>query len=118
MKQLLFAVLVPVFAIAAMAAPVAGNGRHATSKMAQKTMAAQWAPENLTGTVSTVDPARNLVIVRDSSGTPFDFVVTHSTRIAGHQAHKLSQLAANDRVSVRLVPEKRGDVARKIAVNP
>lgn len=77
----------------------------------------RWPAESLSGTVSMVDPQKNLLVVRDSSGTPYDFVVTRSTRIdAGTQKENLSQLSANQRVSVRFVPESKGDMAARVDV--
>ncbi|HTY56589.1 MAG TPA: hypothetical protein VMB26_15385 [Candidatus Binataceae bacterium] len=69
------------------------------------------------GTISMVDPAQDLVVVRDSSGVPFDFRIQHSTHIVSGQAPvKLSDLAKNESVDVRFVPESRGDIARQIQV--
>ena len=97
----------------------ASTGHQATTE--------RWAPENLKGTISMVDPNMHLVVVRDSSGVPFDFKVARSTRIdkvarstridAGRQREALSQLAPNESVSVHFVPEARGDIARTIQVN-
>ncbi len=66
----------------------------------------RWAAQNLKGTISMVDPKMDLVVVRDSSGVPFDFKVARSTRIdAGAKREELSQLAPNQSVSVHFVPE-------------
>jgi len=91
----------------------------AASKAANDHKAAEmrWAPQNLTGTVSMVDPKMNLVVVRDSSGVPFDIKVMPSTRIdAGAQREELSQLTPKESVAVHYVPEARGDIARTIQV--
>jgi hypothetical protein len=78
----------------------------------------RWAAQNLKGTISMVDPKMNLVVVRDSSGVPFDIKVAPSTRIeAGANREQLSQLAPNETVSVHFVPESRGDIARTIQLN-
>ncbi len=78
----------------------------------------RWTAQNLKGTISIVDPKMNLVVVRDSSGVPFDIKVARSTRIdAGANREELSQLAPNQAVSVHFVPEANGDVARTIQVN-
>ena len=65
-----------------------------------------------------VDPNMDLVVVRDSSGVPFDLTVSRSTKIdQGSQREELSQLMPNESVSVHYVPEARGDIARTIQVN-
>jgi len=75
----------------------------------------RWAPQELKGTISMVDPQQDLVVVRDSSGVPFDFRVQRSTHIVrGHKSVGLSQLAQNESVDVRFIPEARGDIARQI----
>jgi hypothetical protein len=77
----------------------------------------RWAAQDLKGTISMVDPKMNLVVVRDSSGVPFDFKVARYTRIdAGAQREGLSQLAPNQSVSVHFVPETNGDIARTIQI--
>ena len=77
----------------------------------------RWPAENLKGTISMVDPNMDLVVVRDSSGVPFDFKVARSTRIdQGTTREELSQLTPNESVSVHYVPESRGDIARTIQV--
>lgn len=79
--------------------------------------AQRWPAENLKGTVSMVDPNMDLIVVRDSSGVPFDFKIAQTTRIdAGQQREHLSQLAPQQSVTVRFVPESKGDIARTIEV--
>lgn len=89
----------------------ASAAQHATTK--------RWPAEDLKGTISMVDPKMDLVVVRDSSGVPFDIKVERSTRIdAGAKREDLAQLAPKQSVSIRYVPEVRGDIAQKIKVNP
>lgn len=79
----------------------------------------QWAPENLSGKIAAVDVGKSIVVVHDPSGTPFDFVVTPSTKIkSGTERLKLSDLASktNDKVSVRYIPERSGDIARLVEI--
>jgi len=91
--------------------PAAANSEHQATVM-------RWAPEDLKGTISMVDPKMDLVVVRDSSGVPFDFKIARSTRIdAGAKREELSQLAPSESVSVHFVPEGTGDIARTIQVN-
>ena len=77
----------------------------------------RWQAQQLKGTISMVDPQQDLLVVRDPSGTPFDLQIQRSTRITEGQSQvKLSQLSKNEPVSVRFIPEARGDVARRIEV--
>ncbi|MGH9445678.1 MAG: hypothetical protein ACRD3O_08130, partial [Terriglobia bacterium] len=58
----------------------------------------------LSGTLSTVDPNSKLLVITNSNGIPFDFVVTHFTRIdVNGKRGNLSALAdqANQQVTVR-----------------
>jgi hypothetical protein len=78
----------------------------------------RWAPQNLNGTVSMVDPKMDLVVVKDSSGVPFDITVARNTRIdKGTTREQLAQLTPKEMVSVHYVPEARGDIARTIQVS-
>jgi hypothetical protein len=97
-----------VFAVAASAAPkTAATHEYQT----------RWPAENLTGTIDMVIPAQHLVVVKDSTGTTFDFVVNHKTHILdGSQSVDLAQLSSkmNDQVKVHFIPESKGDMARTI----
>ena len=76
-----------------------------------------WAPEDLSGTISMVDPAKDIVVVQTTGGVPFDMVVNRNTRIeAGNRRMTLQDLQqdTNQGVSVRFVPERSGDIARTI----
>ncbi len=105
----------------ALCAPALWAAKKTTSGPADadhQTTVQRWAAQDLKGTVSMVDPKMNLVVVRDSSGVPFDIQVARSTRIdSGAQHEELSQLAPNQSVSVHFVPETNGDIARTIQVN-
>jgi hypothetical protein len=79
-----------------------------------------WPAETLTGTITMVDPAQHLFVVKDASGVPFDIMVTHNTRIMSNgQRLNLSALNSdiNKPVTLRFVPEGRGDIARSVQVN-
>jgi hypothetical protein len=104
---------VPSIWAATKTAPGASNANAGSEHSA----AQRWAPQNLNGTISMVDPKMNLVVVRDSSGVPFDIKVTPSTRIdSGTAREELSQLAPQQSVSVHYVPAANGDIARTIDV--
>jgi hypothetical protein len=90
----------------------------ASTSAEHQTTAQSWAAQDLKGTVSMVDPKMDLVVVRDSSGVPFDIKVARSTRIdAGAKREELSQLTPKESVMVHFVPESSGDIARTIQVN-
>ena len=88
-----------------------------TKAVTQRTVPTRWQAQDLKGTVSMVDPQQHLLVVRDSSGVPFDISVQPSTHIvAGQQPVRLSQLAKNQSVDVHFIPEARGDIGRQIEV--
>lgn len=79
----------------------------------------RWPAEQVSGKIGMVDPQKDLVIVRDSHGVPFDFIVNGSTKIdAQNQQITLSDLASRKDLtaSVRFIPERKGDVAKSITV--
>jgi hypothetical protein len=79
-----------------------------------------WPAETLSGKIIMVNPAQNLVVVQTPDGVPFDMDVTANTRIkAGDRPIALKDLTqdVNKPVSVRFVPERRGDVARSIKIS-
>jgi hypothetical protein len=95
----------------------AGKTAPAASAATAHPAVQRWAPQNLNGTVSMVDPKLDLVVVRDSSGVPFDITVSRNTRIdKGTSREQLAQLTPQEMVSVHYVPESRGDIARTIDV--
>lgn len=82
-------------------------------------MRSVWPPETLSGKISMVDPARNLVVVDDSSGVPFDLTITPRTHIEfGDRALSFQDLSQyqDKSVSIKFVPERRGDVAQSIRI--
>jgi hypothetical protein len=79
-----------------------------------------WPQESLSGKIIMVNPAQKLVVVQTPDGVPFDLDVTATTRIkAGDRPVALKDLMQDiDKpVSVRFVPERRGDVARSIRLS-
>jgi hypothetical protein len=102
--------LVRAACAALLAAPLVAAPRVSTER-------SSWAPETLQGTITMVDPAQHILVVQDASGVPFDMVVTHATNIrsGGHEM-RLRDLHQdiNQNVSVRFIPERRGDIARSI----
>jgi hypothetical protein len=110
--------LLLAFPLAAANGPAAKTN---TSKHMTKTavMRSAWAPETLSGKIAMVDPAQNLMVVELPNGVPFDMVVASKTRIkSGNQALTLKEPTqdSNKTVSVRFIPERRGDVAKSIQI--
>jgi hypothetical protein len=105
------AVCAPFAAVSAAAASKASTGaKPAVTRSV-------WPPETISGKLAMVEPDRKLIVVRSPDGVPFDMVITPRTRImSGNQAVTLQDLAKdqNKSVSIKFVPERRGDVARSI----
>jgi len=114
MKQVAICVLAgAAFAMLSAIPAVAGN-----DPQARQTRAA-WPAETISGTISTVDSGQKVVVVTSDS-VPFDMIITPKTRIvAGSESVKFKDLGQyeNKNVSVRFVPEGRGDVAESIRIN-
>lgn len=101
-----------LLAIPAAAADRAPAAKAVTTKASPAHKA--WPAENLSGKIITVKPAQKLVVVKGSDGVPFDMLITPKTRIThGGQAVSLKDLGQfqNASVSLRFIPERRGDVA-------
>jgi len=82
-------------------------------------MRAAWPPETLSGKIAMVDPAQRLLVITND-GVPFDMVITPRTHIrSGDRTLSLKDLKQyqNGNVSLKFVPERRGDVAESIHVN-
>lgn len=77
--------------------------------------------ETLSGTIMMVEVQKKLLIVKASSGVPYNFVVTPATRItAGKERLKLADLSArtDKAVTVRFVPTRQGNLARSVELAP
>lgn len=90
-------------------------------KNATKAAAARsvWPQETLSGRITMVDPDQKLVVVQTEDGVPYDIDVTARTLIeSGDHLIALKDLTqdVNQTVSVTFIPERRGDVARKIQI--
>ncbi|HVN04393.1 MAG TPA: hypothetical protein VMT86_08250 [Bryobacteraceae bacterium] len=118
MRHKISAALTAASCVFLLAAPVlAANKPNKPMKSAERTA---WPAETLSGKIVMVKPALKLAVVKGPDGVPFDMIVTHSTLIrANGQKLSLSGLSSdvNKKVSVKFVPEGRGDVARTIHVN-
>jgi hypothetical protein len=82
-------------------------------------MRAAWPPETLSGKIAMVDPSQRLLVITND-GVPFDLVITPRTHIrSGDRTLSLKDLKQyqNGNVSLKFVPERRGDVAESIHVN-
>jgi long-subunit fatty acid transport protein len=106
-----------LLSVPATAAEKSATSAHKTSKMAAKKARSAWPAESLSGKIAMVNTAAHRVVVMDASGTPFDMIVTPSTRIrSGDRSLKLNDLASrtNKGASVHFVPQRNGDVAKSI----
>lgn len=88
---------------------------------ANKPAAAQnsWPAETMSGKLDLVEPGQRLVVVESADKVPYDMVITPRTRIkAGDHEVALKDLAQyqNKDVTVRFVPEGRGNVARMVNI--
>lgn len=78
-----------------------------------------WSPEILSGKITMVDPNQKLMVMQTPDGVAFDMVVTPHTRMRlGDHATTLKDLTqdVNKPISVRFIPERRGDVAESIQI--
>jgi hypothetical protein len=120
MKTRLFAGLCGAACLALVSLPAMARDSAAQNRNGQAEARQTWPSETLTGTISMVDPSQHILVVKDDNGVPFDIVVGRSTRIeSGHQRLTLSELSPdiNKSVTVRYVPEGRGDIARTVNLN-
>ncbi len=77
--------------------------------------------ETLSGSIMMVQPEKKILIVKSAAGVPYNFLVTPTTRItAQNQRLKLADLASrqDQRVTVRFVPTRRGNIARSVELTP
>lgn len=77
--------------------------------------------ETLTGSIMMVDSEKKILVVKSAAGVPYNFMITSATRItAQNQRLKFADLASrqDQRVTVRFVPTRRGNVARSIEITP
>jgi len=93
--------------------PAAAEKKHAKAGASYAAKA-----ETLSGTISSVNADKHLVVVNSSDGVPYDFTVGKGTKItAGGSKAKLSDLQSGKQVSVSFMAErKKGNVARSIEV--
>ena len=74
--------------------------------------------ETLSGTISSVDADKHLLVVSGSDGVPYNFMVNKSTKItSGGSKAKLGDLQQGKQVSVAFVDmKKKGDWAKSVEV--
>lgn len=98
--------------------PTAASGKTTAHKAAA--MRSAWPAETLSGKIVMVDPSQKLIVVKAADGVTFDMVATGATHIeAGSRAITLENLRQyqNKPVSIKFVPERRGDVAESIRIS-
>jgi hypothetical protein len=102
--------------IAANAQPVTATVPDAPNRTA---MRSGWPPETISGTITMVDPDQKVVVIQTSDGTPYDLMLTPSTRIkCGGQPQTLQDLSSevSKTATVKFTPERRGDMAMSFDV--
>jgi hypothetical protein len=119
-------ITLPALAAAALALMLASPGIAAdkpvkTNHTPMKTAVTRgaWTSQTLSGTLTIVDPVKKLVVIQTTDGVPYDLYLTQATRIrSGNQSISLRDLNQdiNQNVSVKLVPERHGDIATSIRV--
>lgn len=75
--------------------------------------------QTVSGTVTSVDPDKKLVVLKDSNGIPFDFMVSGATKItSGGKRAKLADLSGdtNKQATVTFMAERKGNMARSIEI--
>jgi len=105
--------------------PPAGVPQDQAAPAASEAKPAKVAPmkaaavETLSGTISTVDAEKKLVVVTGPNGVPYNFTVSGGTKITvGGNKAKLSDLQTGKQASVSFVPaKKRGNLAKSIEVS-
>ena len=121
MKPLMTSILAGTACALILAIPVSAADKPpvTTGAAHSATLRSAWPPENLSGALSMVDRKADLVVIKGADGVPFDMTITPSTHIwSGNRKVSLGDLEQyrNKQVSVRYVPELRGDVAESIRI--
>jgi hypothetical protein len=121
MKRLITPILAgPVCALVlVMTAAAADKPPAAVIDVHSTALRSAWPPENLSGTMVMANPKADFVVVKGPDGVPFDMTITPKTHIwSGDRKVSLENLEhyRNKQVSVRFVPERRGDVAESIRI--
>ena len=114
--------ILPVLAAAlALASPIwaASPNKPVARHSSRQAARASWSAQDLTGTIAMVDPAKRLLIVKTAGGIPYDVDITRHTQIrSGTERVSLTNLSndVNQTVTVRFIPERRGDIASRIRI--
>lgn len=106
-------------ALAQEAAPSKEKPAEEKAAPAEKPKEEAAKPETIAGTLHMVVTDKKIVVVTDSTGTPFNFKVTGATRIkVGGKKAKLDELAGqtDKSASVKFLPLRSGNVAQSIEV--
>jgi hypothetical protein len=93
-----------------------GTGAKATKTT---TVRSEWPSETLSGKIAMVDPGQRLVVIQTQDGVTYDLDVNAKTQIhSGDQSIALKDLTRdlNKSASVKIIPERRGDVAEVIQI--
>ena len=126
-KLLLFILSGLVLTFVILSSTLAQEAAPAKEASAEKKEAAAEKPkaefakaETISGTLQMVVADKKILVLTDSSGTPFNFKVTGATRIkvAGKKA-KLDELASqtNKAASIKFLPTRSGNVAQTVEIS-
>jgi len=122
MKKLSISVLAIVSGVLYLSIPVAAADKPA-APAAKTTHAATirnaWPAETIAAKIDTVNPDHHLLIVQGTNQVPFDMIITARTRIkSGDKRIGFADLAGDQgkTVTIKFVPERRGDVAESITM--
>jgi len=111
-------VTIPLVAATVPSANTNSKSNKKTTKTA--VMRTAWSPETISGRIFIVSPVDKLVVVETPNKVPFDVRVNSKTQIKfGDKTVTLNDLAqdTNKTVSIKFIPERRGDIARSIHLN-
>jgi hypothetical protein len=113
-------IVLPIAAALAMvASSFAADANSAKATAHRSAHARAWAPQTVSGTLTIVEPAQKRIVVQTASGVPYDMDITRATRIE-NRGQRVSLQAlnqdVNQAVEVKLIPERRGDVAAWIRI--
>ena len=107
-------------------AKTSAASKTATSKtaagksMAKKKTDALASPEDLTGTITSVDSTGNEITLIGSNGVPYDFDLTRKTHVeASNQKIAVRDLAGENhkQATVHFLPTSRGNLAESIQIS-
>jgi hypothetical protein len=101
------------------AVPLTAAGGNAAKTAKITAVRSAWPPETLSGKIAMVNPGQRLVVIQTQDGVTYDPDVIAKTQIhSGGQSIALKDLTRdlNKTASVRIIPDRRGDIAEVIQI--